>query len=51
MFTSKINACNLSHNNNSIKQKTCPTIISNFIYIFINLNMTQLLTLIKIIYC
>ena len=28
-----------SHNNNPTKQKTCPTIISNPIYIFIHLYM------------
>lgn len=50
MFVSSINICNHSHNNNPTKQKTCPTIVSNLIYIFIDLNMSQLLTLIKTIY-
>ena len=50
MFVGNIDAYSHFHNNDHTKQKICPTIDSNFIYIFIPLYIGQLLTPIKTIY-
>jgi len=50
MFVTNMNTYNHFHNNDLIKQKTCLTIVSNLIYIFIYLYISQLLVFIKIIY-
>ena len=50
MFVSGMNTCNYSHNNNPTKQKTYTTFVSNLIYIFMYLYVSQFLAFIKIIY-
>ena len=50
MSTSHTNTYSHFHNNDYTKQKICPTIISNLIYIFIQLYMSKLLMFNKIKY-